>query len=74
MNIKYRIIIILRYANALDYERGLLLNEIERYIGKSGELVKEAVKELENEEKIYFDGEKVWLSYKGFLLSQKNYS
>ncbi|MEM2740740.1 MAG: hypothetical protein QXD95_01115 [Nitrososphaeria archaeon] len=74
MNIEYRIIVMLRYANALDSRRGLLLNEIRTYLGEREELVKEAIKKLDKEEMICFDGEKVWLAYKGFLASQKNYS
>lgn len=64
----------LRYANALDSGRGLSLNEIGRYLGEREELVREAVKKLDEEGMICFDGKKVWLSYKGFLASQKNYS
>lgn len=64
----------LRYTNALDSGRGLSLNEIGRYLGECEELVREAIKKLDEEEMICFDGKKVWLSYKGFLASQKNYS
>lgn len=71
---KYRLIITLRYANALDSERGLHLKEIAKYLRVSEDLVKEIIKTLNEEEMICFDGEKVWLSYKGFLISLKDYS
>ncbi len=74
MSREYRIIAMLRYANALDSERGLFLDNIGRYLGENEEFVKEAIKKLEGEEMIYSDGKKVWLSYKGFLVSQKDYS
>lgn len=64
----------LRYANALDSERGLFLDNIGRYLGECEEFVKEAIKKLERKGMIYSDGKKVWLTYKGFLASQKDYS
>lgn len=70
----YRILVMLRYANALDEDRALSIKEIAGYLKLDYNIVKEIVERLYGEEMIFFDGEKVWLSPKGFFSSLKSYS
>lgn len=70
----YRILVILRYANALDEKRALSMKEIADYLRLDYNIVKKIVEKLYGEEMIFFDGERVWLSPKGFLSALKSYS
>jgi len=70
----YRILLMLRYANALDEYRALSIKEIARYLKLDYNIVKKIVERLYGEEMIFFDGERVWLSPRGFLSALKSYS
>lgn len=70
----YRILLMLRYANALDEYRALSIKEIAGYLKLDYNIVKKVVERLYGEGMIFFDGERVWLSKKGFLSALKSYS
>jgi hypothetical protein len=70
----YRILLMLRYTNALDEHRALSIKEIAGYLKLDCNVVKVVVERLYEEEMIFFDGERVWLSPKGFLSALKSYS
>lgn len=64
----------MRYANALDEARGVSLDEIGRYMKLDIRKVEETVRGLYEEGMVHVEGERVWLSRKGFLSALKGYS
>jgi hypothetical protein len=68
------ILLLLRYLNALDRKRGVEVQELAKFLGRSLQDVDLTVLALSDEGKVYLQGGRIWLTPLGFSVSLRDYS
>jgi len=68
------ILLLLRYLNALDRKRGVEVQELAKFLGRSLQDVDLTVLALSDEGKVYLQRGRIWLTPLGFSVSLRDYS
>lgn len=64
----------LRYCNALDEKRALMVIDLARFLNEEVSSVRFVVTSLSNKDKVAFRKGRIWLTPLGFSSSLKDYS